>query len=218
MLAFLKLVIVIVLPILTYDKLIVYGGFMLGVSLFNFASYYIYSKYKFEQVVFVPRFNAAMFKKMLSFAGWNLFESFAIAIQGPGVNVILNYYVGPSVNAARGVASQVYSAVRGFSENVSMAFKSQIVGGYAQGNIDRTRLLFFSLSKICYLLMFLLSTPILIELEYILDKRNYLAHQFFKQNDIVKHNRNEKFLENKIRELRNILARFQNFNSSLLYF
>lgn len=55
------------------------------------------------------------------------------------------------------------------------------------------------------------------ELEYILDKRNYLAHQF-KQNDIVKHNRNEKFLENKIRELRNILARFQNFNSSLSNF
>lgn len=56
------------------------------------------------------------------------------------------------------------------------------------------------------------------ELEYILDKRNYLAHQFFKQNDIVKHNNNVKFLENKIRELRNILTRFQNYNSSLSNF
>ena len=53
------------------------------------------------------------------------------------------------------------------------------------------------------------------ELEYILDKRNHLAHQFFKQNDIVKHNNNVKFLENKIRELRNILTRFQNYNSAL---
>lgn len=53
------------------------------------------------------------------------------------------------------------------------------------------------------------------ELEYILDKRNYLAHQFFKQNDIVKHNNNVKFLENKIRELRNILTKFQNYNSAL---
>lgn len=53
------------------------------------------------------------------------------------------------------------------------------------------------------------------ELEYILDKRNYLAHKFFKQNDIVKHNNNVKFLENKIRELRNILTRFQNYNSAL---
>lgn len=30
------------------------------------------------------------------------------------------------------------------------------------------------------------------ELEYILDKRNYLAHQFFKKNDIVKYNFSQK--------------------------
>lgn len=53
------------------------------------------------------------------------------------------------------------------------------------------------------------------ELEYILDKRNYLAHQFFKKNDIVKHNKNYAFLENKVRELQNILTRFQNFNRIL---
>lgn len=56
------------------------------------------------------------------------------------------------------------------------------------------------------------------ELKYILDKRNYLAHQFFKQNDIVKHRNNVKFLENKIRELRNILTRFQNYNGALSNF
>ena len=53
------------------------------------------------------------------------------------------------------------------------------------------------------------------ELEYILDKRNYLAHQFFKQNDIVKHSNNGKFLKNIIRELQNILTRFQNYNDAL---
>lgn len=53
------------------------------------------------------------------------------------------------------------------------------------------------------------------ELEYILEKRNYLAHQFFKQNDIVKHSDNEKFLVNKIGELNNILIRFQNYNKRL---
>ena len=56
------------------------------------------------------------------------------------------------------------------------------------------------------------------ELEYILDKRNYLAHQFFKQNDIVKHSNNMKFLDNKIRELQNILIRFQNYNNALSNF
>ena len=61
----------------------------------------------------------------------------------------------------------------------------------------------------------LFNEDVICELEYILDKRNYLAHQFFKKNDIVKHNNNNAFLENKVRELQNILTRFQNFNRIL---
>ena len=56
------------------------------------------------------------------------------------------------------------------------------------------------------------------ELEYILDKRNYIAHQFFKINDIVKHKENDVFIKNKIGELENILERFQNFNKALSNF
>lgn len=56
------------------------------------------------------------------------------------------------------------------------------------------------------------------ELEYILNKRNYLAHQFFKKNDIVKQNGNTTFIKNKIGELSNILYRFQNFNKELSNF
>ncbi len=56
------------------------------------------------------------------------------------------------------------------------------------------------------------------ELEYILNKRNYLAHQFFKQNDIVKHKENYKFIDNKIRELNNILNRFEKFNNYMSRF
>ena len=55
----------------------------------------------------------------------------------------------------------------------------------------------------------------LTELKYILMKRNYLAHHFFKKNDIVKHQNNTGFLNNKICELRNILSRFQSFNQYL---
>lgn len=53
------------------------------------------------------------------------------------------------------------------------------------------------------------------EIEYILDKRNYLAHQFFKKNDCVKHYNNYGFVKNKINELRNILLRFQRFNKKI---
>ena len=53
------------------------------------------------------------------------------------------------------------------------------------------------------------------ELKYILIKRNYLAHHFFKKNDIVKHQNNTDFLHNNIGELRNILSSFQTFNQYL---
>lgn len=53
------------------------------------------------------------------------------------------------------------------------------------------------------------------ELKYILEKRNYLAHHFFKKNDIVKHKNNLSFLKNKIRELQNILNKVQQFNEIL---
>ena len=56
------------------------------------------------------------------------------------------------------------------------------------------------------------------ELKYILEKRNYLAHQFFKKNDIVKHSSNHAFINNKIGELENILNRFKCFNSVLVDF
>ncbi len=61
----------------------------------------------------------------------------------------------------------------------------------------------------------ILSAEDLNELKYILMKRNYLAHHFFKKNDIVKHQNNAGFLNNKIGELRNILSRFQDFNQYL---
>ena len=56
------------------------------------------------------------------------------------------------------------------------------------------------------------------ELEYILDKRNYLAHQFFKQNDIVKYHADRQFLQDRIAELNSILTRFQDFNNELSAF
>jgi hypothetical protein len=53
------------------------------------------------------------------------------------------------------------------------------------------------------------------ELEYILNKRNYLVHRYFKDQDFVKHKWNEPFLDNKRKELFNMLIRFKKFNDML---
>ena len=51
-----------------------------------------------------------------------------------GVNVILNVFCGPVVNAARGVSTQVNSAIIGFVNNFMMALNPQITKSYASGN------------------------------------------------------------------------------------
>lgn len=53
------------------------------------------------------------------------------------------------------------------------------------------------------------------ELEFILNKRNYLAHQFFKINDCVKNSDNKGFISNKNGELKNLLKRFSTFNQKV---
>ena len=165
----LKLAIVLALPFINADRLIVYSVFLLLISLANFLLYFIYSKVKFRSLVF----NTKLLKKkelsnMLSFAGWNFFGTFSNIVYTQGTNILLNYFFGPVVNAARGIAGQVMSALQGFSTNVVTAFRPQMVNSYALAEYDRTRKLMFMESKVCYVLMAVFSTPIIIEIDYIL--------------------------------------------------
>lgn len=105
---------------------------------------------------------------MLSFSGWNLIGTFAFLLKGQGLNMVLNVYFGPIVNAARGVAYQVNGAINGFSANIATAFRPQIVNTYAQGDNDKTKYLMFMESRVCYALMCLLTIPIILELDVLL--------------------------------------------------
>lgn len=164
----LKLLIVFLLPVIPFDKLIFYGVLSLIISVTDFFMYYIYSSRNFPEVTLCRCFDAILFKSMLSFSGWNVFSSIAYTVQGQGMNVLINSFFGPIVNAARGVAYQIQGAINGFSENIAVAFKPQLVESYASSNYVRTRNLMFSMSKLCYLMLFVLSLPVILERHYIL--------------------------------------------------
>lgn len=166
--AILKLAVALALPFFTYDKLVVYGVLMLIISIANLLLFFIYARKNFSEIRFVKSFNKPLFKNMLSFSGWNVFGSFAYTMQGQGLNVLMNAFFGPIVNAARGVAYQVQSALSGFTENVAVAFKPQLVESHARGANERTISLMYSMSKLGYLMVFILSIPISIEINYIL--------------------------------------------------
>lgn len=166
--AVLKLGMALALPWLPGDVLVVYGLSMFLISLVVCLMMVIYVKRKFAYLHFSKHQDKDTFKSLLGFSGWSLIGTFAFMLKGEGLNLLLNSFFGPIINAARGIAFQVSNAVNGFSSNISMAFRPQIVNSYAERNTKRTFSLMFRESKICFSLIALLLVPLVLEIKYIL--------------------------------------------------
>ena len=170
--AILKLILVILLPYVGYDKLITYGVFTLLLHLFDFLCYFIYCKKKFVEITLYHReekkINKSLFGSMLGFSGWNIFGSFSNMMRDQGVNLIMNLFYGPVVNAARGVAMQVNSAITNLVSSILTPVRPQVIQSYARNELDRSMRLTFSISKFSLCFLMLLALPICIKIDYIL--------------------------------------------------
>ena len=89
-------------------------------------------------------------------------------MQEQGINLIINFFFGPIVNAARGVANQINAGIESFVANITVPVRPQIVQSYARGDSARMMRLMFSISKLscCFLLM--MAIPVSIEIKYVL--------------------------------------------------
>lgn len=166
--AILKLVMALMIPHLSIDSLIMYGLSLLLISILNFLLYYLYAKSNFAEIRLQKGFDSDLFRKLASFSGWNIFDSLAYVVQGQGLNILINSFFNPIVNAARGIAYQIQGVIFNFSSNLAVAFKPQLVESYAKSEYDRTTSLFYSMSKASFFMQYVLSVPILLELKYIL--------------------------------------------------
>lgn len=166
--AILKLVMALLIPHLSIDSLIIYGLSLLLISILNFFLYYFYAKSNFVEIKLQKGFDKTLFRKLASFSGWNIFDSLAYLVQGQGLNILINSFFNPIVNAARGIAYQMQGVIFNFSSNLAVAFKPQLVESYAKSEYDRTTSLFYSMSKASFFMQYVLSIPILLELKYIL--------------------------------------------------
>lgn len=166
--AVLKLGIVFLLPYLSVDHLIMYGILMACISAINLTVNYIYCKRCFAEIRLYNFFSREQFLSMLSFSGWNLFGSFSSVMKEQGINLVLNFFFGPVVNAARGVAAQVNSGMQSFVTNITIPVRPQVIQSYACGDLARSMSLTYSISKLscCFLLM--MAIPASLEIDYIL--------------------------------------------------
>lgn len=164
----LKLLIVFMLTWIAYDKLKLYGILHFTVVLLIAAIYRIYTRKNFEESKFEVVKDKGLYKTLISYSGWNLFGNIASVTKGQGVNILLNMFFGPTVNAARGIAMQVQSAVNSFVSNFQMAVNPQIIKSYAADEKGYMSSLVIRSSKFSFYLLYILSLPIIIEIDQIL--------------------------------------------------
>lgn len=104
---------------------------------------------------------------MFSFAGWNFLSSASGTISGQGTNLLINYYYGPAVNAARGLSDTVYNAVSMFVNNFTVALSPQITKSFATGDSAYTKYLVFKGSRFAFYILFLISLPLILEAKFV---------------------------------------------------
>lgn len=164
----LRLVIVFCLVHVSYDKLITYAFLMSLLPILSCIIYWRFCHAKFEEARGQRLYDRDVARELLSFMGWSLTGGVTGICNGQGMNMLLNVFFGPTVNAARGIAIQVQSALNSFSSNIQQAINPQITITYASNRLDDMHRLVAAGAKYTYLFLFILSLPIFCYVPYVL--------------------------------------------------
>lgn len=164
----LKLLIVFALTLFAFDKLQLYAILLCCLSFIHALFYIIYTRVQFQETRITGYCNRLMMKEVMNYSGWSLFGSLSSVVRSQGLNMLINMFFNPAVNAARGIAYQVNGVVNMFVTNFSIAFRPQITKLYASGEQNSMISLVFRSTKLCYYLVFIFFVPITIETHYLL--------------------------------------------------
>lgn len=166
---FLRLFLVLSLQFLSIDKVVFYAYGILFISLLGaFANAFFVIRTYHNEISLRLAYSRHIVVEMLSFAGWMMFGITSGMCKSQGVNVVLNLFFGTTINAARGVAFQVETAINNFVANFQLSVRPQIIQSYAEGNYEYVKKLVFVGSKFSFYLLFVLSLPVICETDYIL--------------------------------------------------
>lgn len=166
--AVLKLLIVYLLVLIPYDKLIVYAVLIFCIQAFDRIVYGIYCSRHFEETHTKPTHDGKLFREIFTFAGWTMNGNLAVIGYTQGINILLNIFFGPAVNAARGIAVQVQGVCQQFCSNFQMALNPQLTKSYAQNDLDNMHRLLVKSSKFSFYILFFIVMPLMFEAEFVL--------------------------------------------------
>ena len=166
--AVVKLLVIYALIVSPFDKLITLASlhFVWGIAMLAFYRIYCIRKYGETTLMFCRDWGT--YRGILTYAGSDLIGNLSCVAQGQGLNLLLNTFFGPVVNAARGIAYGLQGMTTQFSGNFMTAVVPQIVKSYAQGDYDGMWRLVKRSSCFSVYLIWLLALPAWLECDYVL--------------------------------------------------
>lgn len=163
-----RLLILLLLPFYHGNRLIVFAAFLMSVNILSLIYYRGYCRSRFAETVFNGDSLSGLYKKLGSFAGWNMLGSIVDLFRLQGANLVLNFFFSLAVNSAYAISLQVNNAVTQFSAILSTAATPQIIKRYAAGETDAAvRLAWFTI-KFCFAVQIILAAPLFLEMRTIL--------------------------------------------------
>ena len=151
------------------DRLIFYGILVLLVGIIQRFMYKLYCKRHFEETQYHFKYDKEVTKELFNFAGWNFIGASSAVLRDQGGNILINIFFGPTVNAARGIAMTVNTALTSLVQNFTTAINPQITKSYANNDREYCLKLIFLGARIILYLMLFFCLPIIFETDYILE-------------------------------------------------
>lgn len=166
--ALLKLLILYVLLLGNFDKLILYAALLSCVSIIICVVYCSYCLYNFDESRKNAEFDCKVIFSIINYTLWQFYGNMSLVAITHGVNMLLNMYFGPIMNAAFDIASKVSFVLLGVIYNINSVVNPQIIKSYSSSQHQRTLSLMQNSSKIAFLLTMFVCTPLIIECPFIL--------------------------------------------------
>lgn len=151
-----------------FDSLIYYSILMCLVSIIIRILYGSYSAKHFPESKFKYILDKQLIKEMFGFSGWNFIGTTSGVLRSQGINILINIFCGPTINAARGIAMQVETAISKFTSNFMLAVRPQITTLFALGDKEGYENLVFKSTKFSFIILILLCLPVISEAEFIM--------------------------------------------------
>lgn len=143
------------------DRLVFYALLLAVVAVSVRVIYTVYCRRNFAESHYSLVIDKPLIKEMFSFSGWNFFGISSSMLADQGVNMMLNVFFGPAVNAARGIASQVNQGVNSLCGSFTNALGPQLIKSFAANERDYYLRLCDRSVRFSFYLFFIVALPVL---------------------------------------------------------